>query len=459
MKFQEFSHQINSKQTKVQGIQNSLSIPQEEYLNGSQLEEQFSKPQDTICNFFLDKLNKETPDWVLEKFERLFISQTGIVPIKIGQALYIIVAQNQENTFRNTLKRSCYILINNWNAARNHKPIQKLIQLFSEVSKTQKKTDTTKSLTKQRLKKWIINFIESEDYQDLHIFLARYENRGKWSNHYASYLLASESLDSKNSQEQREAAKIVSQQLKKRFNLALAMYTARSNLAVASARGDQNPTVLGDNVLHLIHQLLAKRGIFSYANLANIFLKQTTGLLYYNMKQSLRVYLFFSLEKSDLLEVLNTNLDKYLESIYNLYDRKVWNSHLLLLTCNHLIEYLITQERGKPSLIFTWLVTHNQGVVLAILILKIILICQASYVHLENCIADLIQYYENEPESDCQWLIDFLETLTVTLGIYAENIRYNLVSIEAKQDELQTSDNFKSYWIFSQIKFEPEKSA
>ncbi len=459
MKFQEFSHQINSKQTKVQGIQNSLSIPQEEYLNGSQLEEQFSKPQDTICNFFLDKLNKETPDWVLEKFERLFISQTGIVPIKIGQALYIIVAQNQENTFRNTLKRSCYILINNWNAARNHKPIQKLIQLFSEVSKTQKKTDTTKSLTKQRLKKWIINFIESEDYQDLHIFLARYENRGKWSNHYASYLLASESLDSKNSQEQREAAKIVSQQLKKRFNLALAMYTARSNLAVASARGDQNPTVLGDNVLHLIHQLLAKRGIFSYANLANIFLKQTTDLLYYNMKQSLRVYLFFSLEKSDLLEVLNTNLDKYLESIYNLYDRKVWNSHLLLLTCNHLIEYLITQERGKPSLIFTWLVTHNQGVVLAILILKIILICQASYVHLENCIADLIQYYENEPESDCQWLIDFLETLTVTLGIYAENIRYNLVSIEAKQDELQTSDNFKSYWIFSQIKFEPEKSA
>lgn len=459
MKFQKFSHQINSKQTKVQGIQNSLSISKEEYLNGSQLEDKFSKPQDTICNFFLDKLNKETPDWVLEKFERLFILQTGRVPIEIGQALYIIVDQNQEDTFRNTLKRSCYILINNWNAARNHQPIQKLIQLFSEVAKTQKKTDTPKSLAKQRLKKWLINFIGSEDYQELHIFLSRYENRGKWSNHYASYLLASESLDSKNSQEQREAAKIVSQQLKKRFNLALAMYTARSNLAVTSAIGSPNPTVLGDDVLHLIHQLLAKRGIFSYANLANIFLKQTAGILYYNMKQSLRVYLFFSLEKSDLLEVLNTNIDKYLETIYNQYDRKVWNRHMLLLTCNHLIEYLITQEKGKPSLIFTWLATHNQGVVLAILILKIILICQASYVHLENCIADLIKYYEDEQESECQWLIDFLETLTVTLAIYAENIRYNLVSIEAKKDELQTSDNFKSYWIFSQVKFEQEKSA
>ena len=459
MKFQEFSHQINSKQTKVQGIQNSLSISQEERLNYSQLENQFSKPQDTICNFFLDKMNKETPDWVLEKFEKLFISQTGKFPIKIGEALYIIVAQNQEDTFRNTLKRSCYILINNWNAARNHQSIQKLIQLFSEASKTQKKIDTTKSLTKQRLKKWIINFIQSEDYKELQIFIARYENRGKWSNHYASYLLASESIDAKNSQEYREAAKIVSQQLKKRFNFALAMYTARSNLAVASAIGGQNPTVLGDDVLHLIHKILANRGIFSYANIANIFLKQTTGLLYYNMKQSLKLYLFFSLEKSDLLKVLNTNIDKYLESLYNQYDKKVWNRHMLLNTCNHLIEYLITQEKGKPSLTFTWLVTHNQGLILAILIMKIILICQASYVHLENCIASLIEYYENEPESNCQWLIDFLETLTVTLAIYAENIRYNLVSLEPKQDKLRTSDNFKSYWIFSQVKFEQEKTA
>ncbi|HAJ60724.1 MAG TPA: hypothetical protein DCP31_16835 [Cyanobacteria bacterium UBA8543] len=124
-----------------------------------------------------------------------------------------------------------------------------------------------------------------------------------------------------------------------------------------------------------------------------------------------------------------------------------------------MIEYLITQDRGKPSLIFTWLVTHNQGLSLAIIILKIILICKASYVHLENCIADLIQYYEDEPESDCQWLIEFLEILTVTLTIYAENIRYNLVSIEATQNQFKPSNNSKYYWIFSQIKLEQEKSA
>ena len=139
MQFREFLHQINNKKTKVQGIQNAQSIPQGECLNCSEMDNQFSKPQDTICNFFLDNMNKETPDWVLDNFEKLFISQTGVVPVNIGQALYIIVVQNQEDTFRNTLKRSCYILINNWSAARNHKPIQKLIQLFSEASKSQKK--------------------------------------------------------------------------------------------------------------------------------------------------------------------------------------------------------------------------------------------------------------------------------------------------------------------------------
>ncbi|HAA29953.1 MAG TPA: hypothetical protein DCE56_22525, partial [Cyanobacteria bacterium UBA8553] len=400
MQFRDFLHQTNNRKTKFQGIQNAPSIPQGECLSCSEMDNQFSRPQDTICNFFLAKMNKETPEWVLDNFEKLFISQTGVVPVNIGQALYTIVVQNQEDTFRNTLKRSCYILINNWSAARNHKSIQKLIELFSGAAKTQKKNDISTSLNKRRLKKWLINFIESEDYQELHLFLSKYENRGKWSNHYASYLLASESLDTENSIEQREAAKIVSQQLKKRFNLALAMYTARSNLVAASARDINNPTVLGDDVLHLIHKLLSKRGSFSYANLANIFLKQTTGLLYYNFKQNLIVYLFFSLDDFELLEVLKININKYLQEIYNKYDKKKWDNHLLLLTCNHLIEYLITQDRGKPSLIFTWLVTHNQGLSLAIIILKIILICKASYVHLENCIADLIQYYEDEPESD-----------------------------------------------------------
>ncbi len=440
--------------------QHGDSATRQKELNSKESNNYYSKAQETICSFFLASMKKASPEWVLQQFDNLFISQTEPVNPQISHALYTIIRENKELIFRDTLKRSCYILINNWSATRYHQYIQEIVQLFSKLSDSQNILSTL-SPTKKRLKEWLKKFLQSEDYQELNLFIARYNQRDKrpWSNRYASYLLATQSLDSKKPREQREAAKVIHQQLKEQFKFDLAMYTARSHLGVASVRSPKNPTVLGDDVLRLIQKILEKRGTFGYTGLANIFIKQVEGLLYKQVKQSLVKYLFFNLESSDLLESLEIYLSNYLKSLNKKHDEEVWNSHLLLRTCNRLIEYLTTPTQGKPSQIFTLLAIRGESFTLAILLLKIILISRNSYIHLESCLGYLIYYYEDESEAECQWLISFLETIKITLTIYAENIRYNLVSIEANDSNVQTSDNLNSYRVFSQAKVEHKNGA
>jgi hypothetical protein len=110
------------------------------------------------------------------------------------------------------------------------------------------------------------------------------------------------------------------------------------------------------------------------------------------------------------------------------------------------IEYLTTTNNKTPSSLFILLATHDNALTLAIVLLQIVLLCPSSYTHLECCIAKLIQHYESLPESDCKWLINFLEVLKVILTIYTNNVQFSLVNMSDGK-----SDNYR---IFSQIKTE-----
>lgn len=412
--------------------------------------------QDTICNFFIQSTKTNPPDLVLKKFDNLFISQIQREHPEIYHALYSLVRLNQEPIFRSTLKRCCYILINNWNAARNQQYREELIQLFSKLPEENKNLPTAQ----QRLKKWLKNFFYSEDYQELSLMVSKYSDRdARWSNRYASYLLASQYLDYKKPPEQRQAARDLSHQLKEQFNYDLAMYTARSQLAVTSAIPYQNPTALGDDVRSLIQKILAKRGKFSNPSLANIFLKQVDGFIYKQFKRSFFKYLIYSLENHEILESSGISLSGYITLLYQEHNEKKWDSHLLLRTCNRVIEYLTIEKPDRPSTVFTLLAIQGQAYTLTLLLLKIILISKNSYTHLEACIGYLIQFYEHYPESDCEWLISFLETVKVTLAIYVENVRYNLVNVDGDRPKIQNNDSLNSYWVFSQVKLDRKSDA
>lgn len=414
-----------------------------------------SQAQDLICQFFLEQIKQNSPELVLQEFKHLFIEPTGALNSMHRQALNLIISSGSEEMFLTTLKRSIYILVNNWNTERQAKHIQQLVHLLS--TSLEPKRICTVILKRSIL--WRRNFVNSQDYQDLKLFASKYENRNQehWSQRYKSYLLVSQSVDVKKPLEQQEAARTYSQQLKEKFKIELAMYTARYSSASGQQNSLPNPTSLGDEVLRLIKTILNQQNRFSYTSLARIFISQTQHLRYKHFKQSFLNYLLFSTCSQDLSETIKTQLDSQLNTLYTSYDNQLWDNALLLRTCNRVIEYLTTVDGENPSLLFILLATQGKALTLAILLLKIILICPQTHTHLECCLAQLIQRYRCQSESECQWLTHFLEIIQLILTIYADNVRYDLVNMSEFKPDMNANEPQNFYRIFSQIKCEVKK--
>ncbi len=417
----------------------------------SQSRRNVPKAQEAIYEFLLEIVKNWSPEEVLKEFKHLFIHHSDTVSSNTLPYLYEIVFANQEQEFRNTLKRSCYILINNWDITRNHEPIQKLIQLFSDPILYKH----TISPTLKRLREWLRNFIASTDFQELKLFVTRYEDRGRihWSQRYASYLLVPQYINLENPLEQRQAARNLSRKLKEKFKFDLAMYTALSQEGPAKERKLENPTSLGDEVLRLIKKIVAKRGFFSYPNIAHIFLNQTKNLSYGAFKQSLLEYLIFSVEPDEFASMLKIQFSEKLSTLYSDHDDKPINNALILRTANRAIEYLTTENHQEPSSLFVLLLSQGNSLTLVIVLLKIILICRYSRTHLEARIADLIRYYASYSEEECQWVVNFFEIFRIITAIYTENIEYNLVNMnDASCSHQKLEADMEVYRIFSQLK-------
>ncbi len=409
--------------------------------------------QERIYEFLLGIVRKWPPEEVLLEFKHLFIHHIDSVSSSCMQAVYEIVFSNNQEEFVHTLKRSCYILINNWDASRNFKPISELIQLFSDPIVDR----YTVSPTLKRLRSWIHDFVNSKDFEELKLFTSKYEDHenGPWIARYTSYLLVPQYIDLTNPIEQREAARALSKQLKDRFKFDLAMYIARSQLRSAGSQPPKNPTALGDEALRLIKVIVARKGQFSYVNLANIFLHQIDQLTFREFKISFQRYLTFSLQKQASTVFITTNLSTKLEKLYTNHDNDMISEALILRTCNRVIDLLtvekVAEDKIEPTALFVQLIAQGNPITLVVLLLKIILICRHARTHLEAQIAALIKHYQDYPEAECTWVVNFLEVFNVTFAIYAENVQYNLVRMHESGEET-TVFNPDTYRIFSQLR-------
>ncbi|MBD3883548.1 hypothetical protein IFO70_17410 [Phormidium tenue FACHB-886] len=437
-----------------------------------------SEAQEAIYEFLLEIVRTWQPEAVLTEFKGLFIYHKDSSSCSMAARLFEIVFSNQEQEFKNTLKRSCYILINNWEISRNYKAIHQLIELFTDPILHR----PTISPTLKRLREWLRNFLESQDFQELRLFVARYDDREKrhWTDRYTSYLLVPQYTNLNNPVEQRQAARSLSKKLKEKFKFDLAKYTVLAQTTVAPglaiSRSPENPTGLGDEVLRLIKRIVAKRGFFSYPNLANIFLSQVQQLRYVEFKKSLLEYLLFSIGNPAFVDILRKNLAERLDALYVDHHDKVIDDALLLRTANRIIEYLTIEAQEEPTSLFVLLLSRSSPIALVVVFLKLILICPYARTHLEVHIAQLIRHYEKFPEADCQWVINFFEVFNITMTIYTENVEYNLVTMPPpvlpQAVSQQTSDStLETCRIFSRSKpflieedkaidaFPPEKTA
>ncbi len=413
-------------------------------------QQSIQQAQEVIYNFLIERVKNHPPETVLLDFKQLFFLSSSPASSEALQALYEIIFKKQEEEFANTLKRSCYILINNWSSKRKSQYIHDLVQLFTEV----KITHHSVSPSLNRLRTWLANFSNSQDYQELKLFAAPYitQDRGPWSQRYTSYLLVPQYLDSSNPIEQRETARKLSKQLKDKFKFDLAMYAVRCEYPNLKEDNSYNPTKLGDGVIRLIKKVVSKHLLFNYVNHANIFIQQIQDLKYIESKQSLQNYLAFSVHDPKTSELLNTKLFKKLDALYEVHNQQTLMVDLLLRTCRRVIDFLTLEDGREPSSLFILLNTQGSTLALVTILLKIILICKYAHTHLEVCIAKLIRYYENSPEKDCQWFINFLEIFNIVFALYTENVQYNLVKVKEHEPDLKRVVDFDAYRVFSQLK-------
>jgi len=404
--------------------------------------------QEEIWQFFLNLAKSTAPEMVLTEFENLFINPNFSSNSEIEKALNIIVLSQNEQEFRNTLKRCVYILLNTWIYSRKYQYAQSLLEKLSITHLSYRGSSTFL----RNLRSWVINFINSQDYQEVKVFASKYDKQEteNWKFRYTSYLLTPQYLNSDNCLEQRQAARRLSQQLQDKYKFDLAMYTAHSH--TTSSRNDKvkNPTALGDEALRLIKRVLAKQGFFNHVNLANIFLNQTQQLSYNQFKEGLLNYLIFSLENSGLVESIKMQLTHKLDVLYQHEDQQVLRNGLILRTANRMIEYLTIDKNNKPSDLFVLIASQGNPLTLGILILKVLLISRPSRTYLELCMSKLIDYYGNYSEQDCQWVINFLEVSKMILTLYTENVKYNLVNMERENLPCQRMINENGYRIFCQ---------
>jgi hypothetical protein len=374
-----------------------------------------------------------SPEQVLVEFRNLFINPLHPNTLESFQVLKTLVQDNREQDFIEIIKRLCYILFKSWATHGKLDFVREMLQLFVEPTLAQK----TFSPLLKRMRTWVRLFAESQDYQDLQQLVqdySRYQSEGQqqrhWSDRYIVYQWVAQSTDLSNPPEQRELASLVAQRMKDRFKSDLAMYTARAQSAGYDRQLYPNPTIFGDDALRLIKLLVVRRGNCGYEQLGRHFIEQTKTTHYESFKKNLQSYLFSSSKAREELQTLQKLLGRKLDLLYPSKNHERINSALMLVTCNRAIEWLTTENHQEPSALFKILVSRGNPLTLAIVLLKIVLISPNSRVHLECCLADLIRYYKQLPETECQSAIQLFEILKIVLAIYAGDVEYNLVKIQ-----------------------------
>jgi hypothetical protein len=419
--------------------------------------------QQRIYEFFLDIVRCKKPDDVIDDFKDLFIDFSTQNNPEITEALNQILTSYNEKEFFYTLKRCCYILINNWTVSGNRIYIQTLINTFESPSIHKQAT----SIKLRTLRNWLQFFIKSDDFKSLKLFTINLSSpphiEKNWSNRFASYLLTDQYTNPTSSLEQRQAANLLAEEMKQKFKFELAMYTARFNKHTLDANSQNNPTSLSNNVLNLVTLMLTKNSVLNCQAQSSKFLYSITDVSYYKFKLSLLEYLDFAIADPEISETVTSKLYEALFNFKSEQHEHIVNSQLILKTTKYVIDQLTSIDHEYLTELFNILLHHTNPLNFVVILLKLILIHDSVRSYLELKIAFVIKYYSKFSESKCKSVIAFIDMLNISLAIYAGETRYNLVRMSDHQtsttqdqgthQDLQLSKfDVRKYRIFSQAR-------
>jgi len=401
--------------------------------------------EEIVYDFWIEIVKNWDSEAVLQEFFATFWNlDSSCAPVNRAILSYL---RDEKGAFDVLIKRSFYILINNWYINRNYQAAETLLKQIETAPE-----DEYEIIDPQlgQLRNRVRDFLKGSDYQDIRH--CAFQHCQGWSSRYRSFLLVPQYMNPKNSPEQQEVARKLSKQLREQYKFDLAMYIARSHVGSPPVRPVQNPTQLGDAVLELLKKTISTQRIYSYTHQAELFLKATANVSYWNFKTALPEYLTLHQGEQNPINILREKISERLESLYLNHDEKPLNKSLRIRTCNRLIEFLTTEDERNPSFIFNLMMGRGSALTLAILLLKLILLCQSSRTHLELKISQLIRFYKKHEEERCRNFILFLEIFNLVFTIFTENVQYHLVKIDRDEVSGPLIDDLSAYRLFCQSK-------
>ncbi len=412
-----------------------------------------SQYEQYIYNHFLQLIDLESSEEIIQRFRILFINGSGYPDREVAKALERIIALLQvEEEFNFILNRCCHIVINRKRPYNYKKDVLlDLIKLFDSIE-NKPLNRYYGSRSSKRLFDLVQAFTTSEQYLTLKRFaeLINQEARSYRNSHSAlaqplrtlipryPYLYQHCLITSDNSYEHQQAIKNMQRQKQKKFEIDLSHYVThqiRHGVITTSKLRDskltesswentnkiQNPTLLSDReLLSAIRQFVGKvENGKNYQDYAKSFLTHARQPQSYRcFKDSFYEYLStsFDVDSKYIKHQFKDKLYKQLKNTMSHNNDKQFNDFLLMRTCNQMLGFLVVESIQKPQhFLFLNLMANMGPIATTSLLLKIVLVCYRVKPYLEKRFAILFNHYEASTREAVIWLVKALENIQVAL--------------------------------------------
>ena len=408
-------------------------------INGTLKQMRQGRDQETVYRYLSQCIDSETPDDLLDIFNRLFLEQSSALDDDISDAIRRILKVEGAEESQQFFDRCVNIIVNSWEQSNRAPQLcPKLLTLLSRYSTTGKRSANKN----YRLNRLIKQYRKSKYFINLERLDCAMNSTQETNNdlvlsllHRYPYLFQHYLVSDSCCSEYAQAVKHLKTRQDKSFGINLSQYvTYKIRLAntahnqdsqsrkLRNIRAIPNPTLLSDRELNkALKQFL---GVvddrFSYRSLAQNFANQFSFIsTYKDYKERLFQYLSVSLNSTYGQRQLASRLEQHLIDLLPDHNLDKPTETLALRTSKSLLNFLVIESTENPQhYLFIDIVT-NLGVTRTMgLLVQLILLSPKLKTNLESRFAILFDHYSSFSRVDVPWLVKALDYLQIAFSLY-----------------------------------------
>ncbi|MGK7929980.1 MAG: hypothetical protein AB4041_00910 [Microcystaceae cyanobacterium] len=403
--------------------------------------------EQVIYDYFLEAVQTNSPEQLIEDFRRLFIEGRGFKKSQVYTAVERIVkSKESEYNFNYFFNRCCHILINRWQMQPQLQgSIPELISIFDNLPPPRNGYHNTPN----RLRQLVKNFTQSDHFVKLQRLTRVVNGKGQNSPsvgnliHRYPYLYNHCLLGDESSEEHQQTVRKIKVQTERRYEVSLSRYvTYKVRMAqMARSKPEQgrriinpvkNPTLLTDQELNrsLKHYMGTVGNGYTYKSLSHSFSTSTVHTPTFGAyKDELYEYLMAAMSTQKGKSQFNRKIYNLLQNTLPECDHQKPSEFLMLRTASQLLNYLIVESPNNPQhYVFIDLIS-NMGVTRTVgLLLKVVLICNKVKPYLEKRFSILFNHYEGFTKDGVPWLVKSLENMQLAFSVHFGKVDLSCLS-------------------------------